>query len=237
MSLINLTNEEKTALDAVDEAELDRLVDGAVESGRPDALRRLPLWRCGPYVANSLRNFEQALSRFDAAKSWAKRESTEQDARRTGMKLSSAVSQMKHRREREEREGRLFFVDDAMIFHPVRPARTMSVTVRYRWRESEADPWTHGAITFGYTHDPRPDYAREASKPKMSAARKLREEEEELLHAWERLRDSALSSVHRYLSDGGDGRKIPETYAATVDAYERRLNNYSTDFWRAGPDA
>ncbi len=153
------------------------------------------------------------------------------------MKLSSAVSQMKHRREREEREGRLFFVDDGMITHPIRPGRTMSVTIRYRWRESEADPWTHGDITFGYTHDPRPDYAREASKPKMSTARKRREEEEELIHAWERLRDSALVSMHRYLSEGGEGGKIPRTYTATVDAYDHRLNNYSTDFWRGGPDA
>ncbi|CAO4170400.1 hypothetical protein CLBKND_01586 [Methylorubrum aminovorans] len=237
MSLINLTSEEKTALDAVDDAELDRLIDAALGTGRPDGLRRLPLGHCGPYVTNSLRNFEQALSRFDAARSAAKRESTEEDARRAGRKLSHAVSQMKGRKDREEREGKLFFVDDAMIFHPIRPSARMSVTVRYRWRGSEAEDWTHGDITFSYMHDPRPDYARQVAKPKLSAARKRREEEEDLLQTWENLRDSALQSVHLFFSKGGDGSKIPRAYAATVDAYYRRLNNHSTDFWRDEPGA
>ncbi|MCB4805881.1 hypothetical protein QO001_006110 [Methylobacterium brachiatum] len=237
MSGINLTTEEKAALDAIDEADLDRLIDDAVEGGRPDALRRLPLRRCGPYVANTLRNFEQALSRFDAARSAAKRASTEEDARRAGRKLSYAVSEMKHRREQEEREGKLFHIDDAMIHHPIRPGRNMSVTVHYRWRRSEAEAWTRGDITFAYVHDPRPDYAREAYRPKLSAARKRQEEEEELLRTWERLRDSALSSVQEYLRDGKDAEKIPRTYAATVDAHHGRLNNYSTDFWRIEPKA
>nr|USU33087.1 hypothetical protein NG677_05195 [Methylobacterium sp. OTU13CASTA1] len=237
MSLINLTTEEKGALDAVDEANLDRHIDDAVEGGRPDALRRLPLGRCGSYVANTLRNFEQALSRFNATRSAAKRASTEEDARRAGRKLLLAVSEMKHRREQEEREGKLFHVDDGRIFHPIRPGRTMSVTVHYRWRRSEGEDWTHGNITFAYVHDPRPDYAREASRPKLSTARKRQEEEEELLQTWERLRDSALSSVQEYLREGGDGGKIPRTYAATVDAYYGRLDNYSTDFWRVERDA
>lgn len=237
MSLINLTAEEKSALDGVDEAALDRLIDDAIEGARPDGMRKLPLGRCGPYVAKTLRNFEQALSRFDAAKSAAKRASTEEDARRAGKKLSYAVSEMKHRREQEEREGKLFHVDDAMIFHPIRPGRTMNVTVHYRWRTSEAESWTHGDITFAHVHDPRPDYARDASRPKLSAARKHQEEEEELLQTWERLRDSALHSVQRYLREGGDGGKIPSAYTATVDAYYGRLNNYSTDFWRIEPEA
>ncbi|MEN3230240.1 hypothetical protein PUR21_21795 [Methylorubrum rhodesianum] len=235
MSLINLTQEEKTALDGIDERELDRHIDEALRSGRPDGLRRLPLGRCGPFVSGRLRNYEQALSRFHEAKSAAKSARTEQEARRAGYDLSHAVSQMKHRRDEEEREGKLFHVEDRFIHHPLRPGRRMSVTVGYRWRRSEEDPWNDGHITFEHAHDPRPDYVREASRPKPGTARRQREEEDELHRVWERLRDSALFSVRDFFRGGGDGGEIPRTFQVTVDAYHRTLNNHSTKFWLDKP--
>lgn len=231
MSLINLTQEEKTALDGVDERELGRLIDEALRSGRSDDLRRLPLGRCGPYVSGRLRSYEQALSRFHEAKSAAKSARTEEDARRAGHGLSNAVSQMKRRKDEEEREGKLFHVEDGFIHHPIRPGKRMSVTIGFRWRRSEGDPWNDGHITFEHAHDPKPDYAREAPRPKLSAARRQREEEDELHRVWENLRDSALFSVRDFFRGGGDGGEIPRTFQVTVDAYHRTLNNRSTEFW------
>jgi hypothetical protein len=236
VSLINLTQEQKAALDALDEEVLDRVIDDALYSGRPDGLHTLPLDRCGPYVSGRLRSFELALSRFDSSKAAAKRARTEDDARRAGNNLSHAVAQMKYRRAEEEKEGTLFRVEDGFISHPIRPGKRMSVTIGYCWRPSVDHNWTDGHITFEHVHDPRPDYLREASRPKLSAARKRREEEDDLHRVWESLRDLALVSLRDYFREGGDGSKVPRSFKVTVDAYYRTLNNHSADFWRDKAD-
>lgn len=107
----------------------------------------------------------------------------------------------------------------------------MSVTVSYRWRKSEVDEWSDDSITFDHLHDPRPDYLRGTSGPKMSAARKAWEDEDERYRVWEILRDSALTNLRDYFRDGGDGSAIPDLFKVTVDAYSKDLNNYSTRFW------
>lgn len=237
MSLINLTQDQKVALDDLDEDVLDRLIDDALFTGRPDGLRRLPLDRCGLFVSGRLRDFETALSRFDGSKAATKRARTEDEARRAGSRLSHAVAQMKHRRAEEEEEGTLFRIEDRFIHQPIRPGKRMSVTIRYRWRPSVDNDWTDGHITFEHVHDPRPDFLREASRPKLSAARRQREEEDDLLRVWESLRDSALFSLRDYFREGGDGSKVPRSFKVTVDAYYGTLNNHSADFWRDKPDA
>lgn len=118
MSLIILSEDDKSSLDAIEEGDLDRIIEDAVWSGRSDELRRLPLSWCGPFVSGRLRKFEAALSRFAEARSAAKRATTQEDARRAGNDLSHAVSQMKYRRDREEKEGKLFHIEDRFIHDP-----------------------------------------------------------------------------------------------------------------------
>ena len=237
MDLINLTATEKAALDAIDEVGLDRLIDDALRNGHPAGLRGLPLGSCGPFVSNRFRIFEQALSEFDGSKSAAKRDRTEAAARKAGRNLSHAVSEMKHRKDEEELEGKLFYVEDRFIHAPLRGSKAMSVTISYRWRRAEADSWNHGHITFEHVHAPRPDYLLDAAKRKQSASRRRQDEEDELYRTWERLRDSALYSVRDFFKEGGDGGKVPRNFKVTVDAYSGGLNNRSTEFWLSDPAA
>lgn len=59
MGVINLTEEERTALAAINERELDNLIDRACDDARLGDLYHLPLSRCGLYVGSKLYYFEQ----------------------------------------------------------------------------------------------------------------------------------------------------------------------------------
>ena len=103
MGLINLEDREKRAIAAIDNGELDRLVDEAITYEQHGKLNNLPLHDCGDYVSSKLRYFDRALADYRKAKSAKKREETRYYAQRTGRDLTFAVRQMKQRLEVEER--------------------------------------------------------------------------------------------------------------------------------------
>ncbi|WP_374651019.1 hypothetical protein [Dongia sp.] len=234
MGEINISRDEQEAISAIDASELDTLIDKAIRHEQSADLHRLPLTRCGTYIATKLHYFDQALTRHRIAKSARKREETGDALQRAGRELSFAFSAMKQRMETEQAEAELFQIDDQII-PPYRFTKTMSVRVSYRWRQTNAEEWQRGSITFVYQHDPRPDYTTPAPKRKPSAAKQEEQLQNQLYQTWEHLMRGALYSVRDYFRDGGDGAKIPETFQVTVDSYSRGLNNYSTQFWRQQP--
>lgn len=234
MGEINISREEQSAISDIDASELDRLIDKAIQGEQSGDLHRLPLTRCGTYVSTKLHYFDQALTRHRIAKSARKREETGDALRRAGRELSFAFSAMKQRMETEQAEAELFQIDDQII-PPYRFTKTMSVRVSFRWRQTIADEWQRGSITFVHQHDPRPDYTTPTPKRKTSAAKQEEQLQNQLYQTWEHLMSGALCSVRDYFRDGGDGAKIPETFQVTVDSYSRGLNNYSTQFWRQQP--
>lgn len=106
---------------------------------------------------------------------------------------------------------------------------TVSLPVgRDRWRRAGQDEWSDGYITFEHVHDPRPDYLRDGSRPKLSAARRQREEEDELHEVQDSLRNSSPFSLRDFFRDGSDGSKVPQTFKITADTHYQTLNNHST---------
>lgn len=61
MGDINLSQTEKAALTSIDLRELDGSIDRALDGGPLGELHRLRLHDCGIYVANTLRDFEDAV--------------------------------------------------------------------------------------------------------------------------------------------------------------------------------
>lgn len=231
MPEVNIPEDERLALDSIDPRELDGLIDKALSEERADALHRLPLDGCGPFVDGRLERFRQALSDHGQAKAPRKRAETEERARRAGRDLAHAVSAMKHRLAREVQEDLLFHVDDR-IMPPLHPTRHLSVSVGYRWRRSVDDAWDYGSITFRHDVEPRPDYAARASGRKPTARDQARETREDLYRTWEYLASGALQSVKEFLKAGGAGTDIPETYQVPAGLHSRGLDNHSTKFWR-----
>ena len=227
---INLTDREKSALASVDEHELSQLIDKAISCQQPSGLSQM-LTDCGTYVANELRYFERAVGDYRGAKSAKKVERTHTDAIRAGYKLSSAVSQMKHRMQTEVEEGERFYVDDH-IHWPYTFSDNLSVAVSYRWRQNPDSNWEHGHITLRHRHNPKPHFSIERSKRKLSARQKKENEQEEYARAWEHLKNLSLFAVRDFFRDGGNGNEIPETFQAIPDNYTGGLNNFSTIFWR-----
>ncbi len=234
MGHINISRDEQDAISSIDASELDGLIDKAIRDERSGDLHRLPLARCGIYVSTKLNYFDEALVRHSAAKSTRKRKETGDSLQRAGQELSFAFRAMKRRMETEQAEAELFQIDD-QITPPYHFTKNMSVRVSYRWRQTVADEWQRGSITFIHQHDPRPDYTTPATKRKPSAAKREQELQRQLYQTWEQLMRGALYSVRDYFREGGDGTKIPETFQVTVDSYSRDLNNYSTQFWRQQP--
>lgn len=234
MGEINIPRDQQNALKAIDTNDLDRLVDQAIREERSGDLQGLPLRSCGAYISTKLHYFEQALAKHRVAKAPRKRAETENALRRAGSDLSFAVGAMKRRMETEQKEGELFYVDD-QIMPPHSFGECLSVRVGYRWRRVVDDEWTFGSITFVHNVDLRPDHTIPVPKRKPSAAKQEQDRQTKLYQTWEHLMRGALYSVRDYFKEGGDGDKIPETFQATVDAYSRGLNNYSTQFWRQQP--
>ncbi|TCR76791.1 hypothetical protein [Rhizobium sp. BK376] len=230
MGVINLSQEEHKALDAIDERVLDSLIDRACDDTRLGDLYHLPLSSCGPYVGSKLYSFEQALKAYREAKSAKNRESKHYSALRTGRDLSFAVTQMKRRVETEDRDRETFRIDDN-ILPPWTFSRKLSVQVSYRWRDAGETDWHSGGIVF--LHEVKPRYVYDPSPPKRkpSAAKQAAQLQEELHSTWEHLKTQALCSVRDFFRDGGRGSDIPEEFQCVPDP-RGYLNNYSTDFWR-----
>lgn len=231
MSAINLTKDEMEAIKAVDDEQLRKLIDQCLEEQRIYPLRVLQLGRCGEFVARCQREYEKALSDLEKAKAPKKVADMERRAYLAGGNLDSAVHRMMHRAKAEEEERQLLFVDDHII-PPTRFDENLIVRVSYRWRKTAKEDWTYGSIAFSHEVDTRPDYSVPQPKRKPSAAKMEQERQEKLRREWDYLRMLSLGSVKEFLKDGGDGTTIPKSFVTTVDGHDRRLNNYSADFWR-----
>lgn len=231
MGEINLTKDEMDAIKAVDEELLRKLIDQCLHEERIYPLRVLQLERCGAFVAARQRDYERSLSDLVKAKAPKKVADMEQRARRAGSNLDSAVHQMMHRAKSEKEERQLFFVDDH-IPSPTRFDENLRVQVRYQWRKTAEDDWTHGSITFLHEIDTRPDYSIPQPKRKPTRAKMEQDRQEKLWREWDHLKSMSLYSVKEFLKDGGDGTTIPQSFKVTVDSYSGRMNNYSANFWR-----
>lgn len=232
MGLINLEDREKRAIAAIDNRELDRLIDEAITYEQHGKFSNLPLHDCGDYVSSKLRSFDRALTEYRKAKSAKKREETLYSAQKAGRDLTFAIMQMKQRLEVEEREGQLFRVFDPSM-PLITPTDNMRVRVNYRWRSSAEDDWNSGSILFKYKFRPRRDpYTLTQPKPKRKpSARKLAEDREnELRREWEHLEQLAHWSVRDYFRAGHDGADIPDEFEVKTDD-RGHLNNFSADFW------
>ena len=234
MGELYIPRDQQNALAAIDTRELEGLLDQAIQEERSNGLHRLALANCGPYIAAQYQSFYEALAKYRDAKSFRKREQTEDTLRRAAHDVSIAVRGMKQRMETEQKESELFIIDDQII-QPFHFSKHMTVRVSYRWRQTLDDGWSHGTITFIHDVDPWPNYTTPAPKRKPSAAKREEELQYRLCQTWENLMRGALYSVRDYFRDGGDGDKIPEAFKVTVDSYSRNLNNHSTQFWRQHP--
>lgn len=229
MSELNVPSAERDALRAIDTDVLGRLIEQSMYDGQSDALRRLRLDSCGPYVASRLQEYGKALTEHGAAKAAKKRAETEYRARRAGSDLTHAVRQMKDRARQEEEESQFFYVED-QIAPPYSFSERISVRVCYRWRGAAAEEWVYGSTTFTHEVRSRPDYTKPLPKQKPSAAKQERDRQETLYRDWEYLKMLGLNSVREHFRRGGGGATVPQTLHAKTDSYTGGLNNFSADF-------
>lgn len=227
MGEINIPRSQQDALKAVDTSTLDKVIDECIADESAAALQLFRLTSCGEYVANRLRVFERAMNRHCEAKSARKRAETEYELRTAGDDLAHAVSQMKHRLEVEAEEGLNFYVEDQFMW-PDYFTERLTAQVRYRWRRSISDGWEFGSITFIHKACSSLDYVVPATKRKPSAAKLKQDLQDKLRDEWEYLMSLGLQAVRQYFREGRDGSGIPESFHVRA---ERRLNNFSADFW------
>lgn len=230
MGDLNLSDDELEAIKSVDEDVLAKLIIQCLDEEQTEPLRDLRLESCGPFVASRYREFRKTVGEYALAKARKKRDETWQRAFHAGSNLESAVSQMKHRTQREEEERELFFVDD-QIFQPTFFDEHLTVQVNYQWRERAEDDWTYGRITFSHDVDTKPGYSASQPKRKPSAAKQREEQQGRLWEAWNQLKHLSLVSVRDYLRGGGKPEGIPKTFKAKPDGYSGSLNNHSARFW------
>lgn len=229
MGELNLSREERDALNAVDIAVLRERIEQALHNKCASSLSDLRLDRCGQYPSTELRAFERALRDYDAARAAKKCAETEYRARRAGGNLEFAIERMKERVRIEDEESQLFFVDDH-FFQPLHLREHMTATVSYRWRTTVDEEWKFGNITFIHDVELRPDYHSPPPRRNPSARKQEQDRQDRLLQEWEHLMKLALHSVREFFRKGGNGRDIPKTFQVKVD-WSRGLNNFSADFW------
>ncbi|CAM3121684.1 hypothetical protein EJ082_15140 [Brevundimonas diminuta] len=229
MGEINLPREQQDALAAIDDNDMNRLIDRAVEEQRSSELRQA-LLHCGPAIGTQLHYFEKALDRHRTAKAARKRAETAGDLRRAGYDLLHTIQNLKKRVELERKDAELFFVEDG-ILHPRSLTRDLSVRVSYRWRQTIDDAWQFGTITFLHTFDPKLDHLVLQPARKLCKTRQDRELQDRLYETWVDLMRHGLYSVRDYFRAGGDGAAIPDSFQAKPDSYSRGLNNFSAKFW------
>lgn len=229
MGELNLTREEREALNAIDTAVLSERIEQALRDKCASSLLDLRLDQCGQYPSTELRAFERALRDFGAAKAAKKYAETEYRARRAGGDLEFAIERMKERVKTEEKESQLFVVDEH-FFQPFHLREHMTVSVSYRWRSTIDDEWKFGNITFTHDVEFRPDYTTPPPRRKPSARKQEQDRQDKLLREWEHLKKLALHSVRDFFRKGGNAEDIPKTFRAKVD-WSRSLNNFSANFW------
>lgn len=228
MGEINLPREEKDGLASLDLAEIERLIEKAVENETATGLRQA-LWRCGPFIAQKVQYFERTLEAHGKARAARKREQTAYDVRKDASDLKWALREMRDRVELERKNGELFYVDDN-IFWPRIFSPSLSVRIAFRWRRTVEDDWNHGTITFIHDADTRPKYLLQPPQKTITPAKQKKALQESLAMEWQHLMRLGLYSVRDYFEAGRDGSEIPETFSAVADGYSRGLNNYSCDF-------
>ena len=233
MDEIYIPHDQRAALTAIDDSDLNGLIEQAIQEERSGNLHSIRLASCGSYVASRLQHFDRALAKHREAKAPRKRAETENTLRRAGYDLIFAIQAMKQRMEIEQKEEQLFHVDGEI--RPYHFSQRLTARVSYRWRKTVDDEWTRGHIAFIHDVDLTPDYSRPPPKRKPSAAKQQEEVQRQLSEAWEHLMMGALYSVRDYFREGRDGGNIPETYKAMVDPHSRGLNNHSTRFWPQEP--
>ena len=216
MGVINLSENEKRSLAAIDERDVQQAIDQAVSDVRSTSLRRFPLFECGQFVAAKLRQLEEALIRHSGAKAPRKRDETRRELERAGRDLSFAVGQMKRRMLEEEKDAQFFHVDD-QVMPPYKFTKELRLRVSYRWRRAIDHDWTYGSITFCHEVDPRPKFPLPPPRKKLTAARQQQELQDRLFHTWEYRMNGALYSVRDYFRAGKDGNAIPKTFKVVVD--------------------
>lgn len=230
MGLINIPREEQEALLALDMDRICELVATALRQDGVGDLRPL-LTHCGPYISSKLYAFEQALARHREARAPNRLETTSRDRHEAALDLKHAIWSRRDQVEADRKDAELFFVEDN-IWPPTRLGKHLSVRVNYRWRRSTEDAWRHGSILFSHDYDPRPDYPFASTARKLSATKQAQELQKELHLTWDYFKLGALCSVRDFFKAGRDGAEIPDAFEALADPHTRRLNNFSTDFWR-----
>lgn len=230
MISLYFSQNEMTAIKAIDVREVERRIDEALNEGRPTALYGLHLSGTGSHIATRLHRYERDLASYAKAKAAAKRAESWGRAWSSGRDLLYAVHDMKRHVEEQEKEVQLLQIND-QITPPYRFRDRVEVRVGYQWRPTTDDAWMFGAITFFHDADMRPDYTRPQPKRKPSAAKLEEQRQETLFGYWDHLRTLALHSVREFLRSGGDGSTIPEEFEATPGQTDRHLNNFSCDFW------
>jgi hypothetical protein len=113
MGEINIPHDQQDALTAIDDNELDRLIEQAIREERSGDLRRLPLASCGSYIATQLRYFEQALTDPGAADFLG--------TQRCEIGRSSGQLPRRRRQWRHSRRGRPRDLGAGSAFHPDEP--------------------------------------------------------------------------------------------------------------------
>ena len=229
MGIINLTRDEREAINAIDEAELKRLVDQAISEKHVGVLHHLPLSRCGAYVSQKLHHLQMSMRDYAAAKSGSKMKETKYSVESDARSLIHSVWEMKAELEKQEEQATLFYVDDHIMW-PHRFTTELRVRIGFRWRGTIEDDWSHGNIVFTHIVDERPDYATPAPKRKPSAAKLEEQRQRELASTWEHFMSGALCEVRDLFQAGGNGAEIPEAFTAIPDPRTGHLNNFSTDF-------
>ena len=232
MGDINIPPGEQEAILAIDDVQLSRLIDQAIDNKSSAPLSILSLGRCGPYVTAQLREFEADLRAYATAKASKKLSETLTDARRAGSRLANSVGQMKFRVEQERKEGERFHIDD-LIMTPYQFTQHLSVQVGYRWRASIDHEWQHGSITFIHEADLRPDYTLPQPSRKPSRAKQEQDTQDKLYREWDHLRRLGLESLKDFFRSGGEAGAVPKAFRVKTGSHGRGLNNYSADFWSA----
>lgn len=231
MGEISIPKDEQETLHAIDVEALEGAIETCLAARRLGSmLKTYRLDRAGPFVAAKFRAFEVALAEHAGAKASKKVADTYRRARAAGSALSNAVQLMKHRISKQVQESELFFVDDHVI-PPSHFSELLDVCVSYRWRPGIDADWVHDSITFSHVHEPRPEYTAAPAKRKPSASQQVRDRQDELWRVWEQLMRLALYSLIQYFREGRDGAEIPKAFQARPDAFHRRLNNFSCNFW------
>lgn len=229
MASLYVSRIEQDALLAIDVQKLNKVLDQCLQDRSHVRLGEFRLDSCGAYVASELRGFEAALTAFRSAKAASKVELTHRDALRAGNQLASAVLAMIDRVNEERKEIERFRIDDLDCGHQ-RLSEQLRVVVRYHWRPTAKEEWQSGSIEFTHAANSRPDNTQLRPTRKPSAARQARDEQDKLYAEWEHLRQLGMHSVREFFRASGDPAAIPKTFQAITDG-ERRLNNFSADFW------